>query len=99
MVPLEPPVSISFDFGAVYEGYCYDFGRSVFFGEPGEEYRRCYDLVIQSQAAGIAALKAGNTCEQADAAARAVIVDGGYGEHFRHRLGHAMAWMSTKPPS
>jgi Xaa-Pro aminopeptidase len=46
--------------------------------------------VIQSQAAGIAALKAGNTCEQADAAARAVIVDGGYGEHFRHRLGHAI---------
>ncbi len=90
LVPLEPPVSISFDFGAVYEGYCYDFGRSLFFGEPDEEYRRCYDLVIQSQAAGIAALKAGNTCEQADAAARAVIVDGGYGEHFRHRLGHAI---------
>ena len=90
LVPLEPPVSISFDFGAVYEGYCYDFGRSVFFGEPDEEYRRCYDLVIQSQAAGIAALKAGNTCEQADAAARAVIVDGGYGDAFRHRLGHAI---------
>jgi len=90
LVPLDPPVSISFDFGAVYEGYCYDFGRSVFFGDPGEEYLRCYNLVIQSQAAGIAALKAGNTCEQTDAAARAVIVDGGYGEHFRHRLGHAI---------
>ncbi len=46
LVPLEPPVSISFDFGAVYEGYCYDFGRSVFFGEPDEEYQRCYELVI-----------------------------------------------------
>ena len=33
-LPLEPPVSISFDFGAAYEGYCYDFGRSVFFGTP-----------------------------------------------------------------
>ena len=42
LTPLEPPVSISYDFGAVYEGYCYDFGRSVFFGEPDEEYRRVY---------------------------------------------------------
>jgi Xaa-Pro dipeptidase len=88
--PLYAPVAISYDFGAVYEGYCYDFGRSVFFGEPDAEYRRAYDLVIRSQAGGIAALRAGNTCEEADAAARAVIVEGGYGPAFRHRLGHAI---------
>ncbi|MFN3332521.1 MAG: M24 family metallopeptidase, partial [Caldilinea sp.] len=41
-IPLKPPVSVSFDFGAVYEGYCYDFGRSIFFGEPDEEYRRVH---------------------------------------------------------
>ena len=89
-VPLEPPVSISFDFGAVYGGYCYDYGRSVFFGEPDAEYRRVYQLVIDSQAAGIAALRAGNTCEQADAAARAVIQKSGFGDAFRHRLGHGI---------
>ena len=32
----------------------------------------------------------GNTCEQADAAARAVIEEGGYGHAFRHRLGHGI---------
>ena len=90
LIPLEPPVSISYDFGAVYEGYCYDYGRSVFFGEPDEEYRKVYELVMGAQAAGIAALKAGNTCEQADALARQVIADGGYGHAFRHRLGHAI---------
>lgn len=90
LTPLDPPVSISFDFGAVYEGYCYDYGRSVFFGEPDAEYRKVYDLVIQAQATGIAALAAGNICEQVDAAARAVIADGGYGFAFRHRLGHAI---------
>ena len=89
-VPLEPPVSISFDFGAVYGGYCYDYGRSVFFGEPDDEYRRAYQLVMASQAAGITALHAGNTCEQADAAARAVIEESGYGHAFRHRLGHGI---------
>lgn len=98
LVPLEPPVSISYDFGALYEGYCYDYGRSVYFGEPDEEYRKVYDLVIGAQAAGIAALKAGNTCEQADAAARQVIADGGYGHAFRHRLGHAIGMDVHEPP-
>lgn len=90
LVPLEPPVSISYDMGGVYQGYCYDFGRSVYFGEPDDEYRRVYALVMEAQACGIAALKAGNTCEQANAAARQVIEEGGYGEAFMHRLGHAI---------
>lgn len=98
LLPLDAPVSISFDFGAVHDGYCYDFGRSVFFGDPGEEYRRVYDMVMQSQAAGIAALRAGNTCEQADAAARAVIAEGGYNEAFRHRLGHGIGMDVHEPP-
>lgn len=97
-IPLEPPVSVSFDFGAVYEGYCYDFGRSVFFGEPDEEYRRVHALVMASQAAGIAALRAGGTCQAADAAARQVIVEGGYGHAFRHRLGHGIGMDVHEPP-
>ena len=97
-IALEPPVSVSFDFGAVYEGYCYDFGRSVFFGEPDEEYRRVHALVMASQAAGIAALRAGGTCQAADAAARQVIVDGGYGPAFRHRLGHGIGMDVHDPP-
>jgi Xaa-Pro aminopeptidase len=98
LLPLDAPVSVSFDFGGVLDGYCYDFGRSVFFGEPGDEYRRVYGLVMGAQAAGIAALRAGNTCEQADAAARAVITDAGYGEAFRHRLGHGIGMDVHEPP-
>lgn len=89
-IPLDAPVAVSYDMGAVYEGYCYDYGRSVYFGEPDAEYRRVHELVMASQAAGIAALKVGNTCEAADAAARSVIAEGGWGHGFRHRLGHAI---------
>lgn len=89
-LPLHPPVAVSFDFGAVLDDYCYDFGRSVFFGEPDDEYRRAYALVMAAQAEGIRALRVGNTAEAADAAARAVIAEGGYSEAFRHRLGHAI---------
>lgn len=96
---LSAPVSILFDFGAVFDGYCYDFGRTVSFGEPDEEFQRVYKLVMQSQAAGIAAMKAGQvTCAQVDAAARKVIIDGGYGEAFRHRLGHSIGMDVHEPP-
>ncbi len=98
LLPLDAPVAISFDFGAVYDGYCYDFGRSVFFGEPGAEYRRVHALIMASQAAGIAALRAGNSCAQADAAARTVIAEAGYGEAFRHRLGHGIGMDVHEPP-
>ena len=96
---LNPPVSILFDFGAVHEGYCYDFGRTVAFGEPDKEFQQVYDLVMKSQAAGVAALRADeNSAEEADAAAREIIEQAGYGEEFRHRLGHAIGMDVHEPP-
>lgn len=96
---LNPPVAILFDFGAALDGYCYDFGRTVSFGQPAEELVKIHRLVMASQAAGIQALKAGqHTTAQADAAARAVIDDAGYGPTFRHRLGHAIGMDVHEPP-
>ncbi|NDJ60784.1 MAG: aminopeptidase P family protein [Chloroflexi bacterium] len=96
---LNPPVALLFDFGAIYDGYCYDYGRTVCFGQPDAEMQRVYDLVMQSQAAGIAALQAEvNTTAQTDAAARDVIEAAGYGEAFRHRLGHAIGMDVHEPP-
>ncbi len=96
---LTPPVSILFDFGAILDGYCYDFGRSVFFGDPGKDYLEVFELVMSSQAAGIAALRAGRaTAAEADAAAREVIAAAGHGEAFRHRLGHGIGLDVHEPP-
>lgn len=96
--PIHAGVSVLFDFGAAYNGWCYDFGRTVSFGAPSDEQIRVYNLVMNSQRAGIAALKVGNTCEMADAAARQVIEDGGLGEFFRHRLGHGIGMDVHEPP-
>jgi Xaa-Pro aminopeptidase len=96
---LTAPVSILFDFGAVLDGYCYDFGRTVSFGEPDPELVKVHGLVMASQAAGIAAMKAGGvTAEQVDAAARQVIEEAGYGAEFRHRLGHGIGVDVHEPP-
>ncbi|MCY3934891.1 MAG: M24 family metallopeptidase [Chloroflexi bacterium] len=96
---LAPPVALLFDFGVILDGFCYDYGRTVVFGEPDEQAREVHRLVMASQAAGIAALRAGEvTCEQTDAAARSVIEEGGFGEAFRHRLGHAIGMDVHEPP-
>lgn len=96
---LEPPTSVLFDFGAVLDGMCYDFGRTACMGEPSAEQIKVHRLIMESQAAGIAALKAGAiTCEEVDKAARDVLDDAGYGEAFRHRLGHAIGWDVHEPP-
>lgn len=96
---LTPPVSVLFDFGAVLDGMCYDFGRTVSIGAPSEEQVLVHRLIMESQRAGIAALKAGATsCEAVDKAARDVLVDAGYGDKFRHRLGHGIGWDVHEPP-
>ena len=88
--PLLPPVALLFDFGAVVDGYCYDFGRTVAFGAPPPALQEIHALVMASQAAGIQALCPRRTAAAADAAARAVIAAAGYGSAFRHRLGHGI---------
>jgi Xaa-Pro dipeptidase len=96
---LQPPVAVLFDFGASHEGLCYDYGRTVSFGAPSAEQIKVHRLIMDSQAAGIAALKAGHaTCEQVDRIARDVIAEAGYGEYFRHRLGHGIGWDVHEPP-
>ncbi len=97
--PLQPPVALLFDFGAAYEGYCYDYGRTVFFGEPNADMLKIHSTIMNSQAAGIRALCAGAaTCQDVDRAARAVVVEAGYGPYFRHRLGHGIGMDVHEPP-
>jgi Xaa-Pro aminopeptidase len=83
-------ISVSYDFGAALNGYCSDFGRTIYIGKPSDRFRKAYASVIAAQAAGAAAMKPGVRASEVDSAARRVIEDAGFGEHFRHRLGHAI---------
>jgi Xaa-Pro aminopeptidase len=89
-LPLREGESVLFDFGAVVDGYCSDFGRTIFCGEPTAEYRRAHQAMIDGQAAGQAAAKPGVTCAEVNRACRAPIEEAGYGEYFRHRMGHCI---------
>jgi len=78
------------DWGARCDGYCSDCTRTVAAGEPSDEARALYDLVLQAQLAGLEAVRAGRGARETDAKARAVIDAAGEGEHFGHGLGHGV---------
>jgi Xaa-Pro dipeptidase len=86
---------ILIDTGAPVDGYLSDITRSYVFGTPSQRQRDIWNLEKQAQAAGFAAARPGNRCEDVDAAARGVIVAAGYGPGYAtpglpHRTGHGI---------
>jgi Xaa-Pro dipeptidase len=81
------------DGGCGVEGYASDVTRTSVYGKPSEKISRAFDLVRKSQDAALDAARAGRLSGTVDDAARAVIVNGGYGpdyKFFTHRLGHGI---------
>ncbi|HOO08749.1 MAG TPA: Xaa-Pro peptidase family protein [Cyclobacteriaceae bacterium] len=84
------------DGGCGVGGYRSDISRTVVFGaEPTPRQREVWDLQKKSQAAGFAAAKLGDPCENVDIAARKVLTDAGYGPGYKvpgcpHRTGHGI---------
>jgi Xaa-Pro dipeptidase len=93
-----PGTAVSLDFGAVLDGYCSDFGRSVHIGEPSAEYERVHAVVVEAEEAAIRVARPGVIAADVDRAARAVIEDAGLGEWFRHRTGHCIGMDTHERP-
>jgi Xaa-Pro aminopeptidase len=81
---------VVFDMGAELDGYCSDGTRTFATGEPGEEAREVYDLVLAAQLASLAAIRVGASGKEVDAVAREMISEAGHGDHFGHGLGHGV---------
>ncbi len=78
------------DFGALYNGYHADMTRTVVIGEATSRHQEIYDIVLESQLAGIAAGKAGITGSELDEVCRSVIRSAGYEKQFIHSTGHGI---------
>ncbi len=96
---IQPGDFITMDFGAQYRGYCSDMTRTVAVGFVTEEMERVYNTVLKAQLAGIAAAKAGITGGEADAAARKVIEEAGFGKYFGHGFGHSLGLQIHEAPN
>ncbi|MGI5898606.1 MAG: M24 family metallopeptidase [Christensenellales bacterium] len=81
---------ITFDFGCKINGYCSDFTRTIAVGGIDPELEKIYNIVLEANLKGLAAVKAGTMCKDVDAAAREHIASCGYGRNFGHSTGHGV---------
>jgi Xaa-Pro aminopeptidase len=86
------------DFGAVVGGYCADITRTVVVGEASERQREVFGVVREANAQAAAAVRPGMRGRDADAVARRLIAERGYGEAFGHSLGHGIGLEVHEPP-
>jgi Xaa-Pro aminopeptidase len=78
------------DFGALVDGYHSDMTRTVMVGDPTPTQQRMYDVVLEAQATGVAAVAAGVEARAVDAACRDVIGAAGWADAFLHGTGHGV---------
>jgi len=91
---------IVLDFGALVDGYHSDMTRTVCVGEPRDPVLgRMVEAVIASQAAGVAAVKAGVVASDVDKACRDVLRGYGWEEAFLHGTGHGVGLDIHEAPS
>ena len=86
------------DMGARVGGYSSDLSRTICIGRPDGFFGTIYHLVLEAQRAAIAGIEGGMSGDEADAIARRVIADGGYGDHFGHGLGHGIGLAPHEHP-
>lgn len=87
------------DYGAKVDGYCSDMTRTVVLGKADGEMKNIYNTVLTAQSEANKFIRAGVSCKDADAVARKVISDAGYGEYFSHSLGHSLGLEIHESPT
>ncbi|MCM3597159.1 Xaa-Pro peptidase family protein [Metabacillus idriensis] len=90
---------LTLDFGAYYKGYCSDITRTIAVGDPSDELKKIYSIVLEAQLRGMNGIKAGMTGKEADALTRDYISENGYGEYFGHSTGHGLGMEVHEGPS
>jgi Xaa-Pro aminopeptidase len=85
--------------GETATGYRSDCTRTyVVGGSASSDVAEWYAVLQAAQEASTAAVRPGVTAEDVDAAARRVIDDAGWGEHFIHRTGHGIGLDTHEAP-
>ncbi len=90
---------ITFDIGAVYDGYHSDMTRTVALSYATDEMKQVYDIVLNAHKEAEKVICAGNTCADVDNAARDYIISKGYGEYFGHSTGHGVGLEIHEKPT
>jgi Xaa-Pro aminopeptidase len=78
------------DMGAILAHYCSDITRTVVVGKASPKVRGWHKAVQEARTAAVAAVRAGATCGEVDAAARQVLAGYRLDRYFTHSTGHGL---------
>ncbi|HHW46394.1 MAG TPA: aminopeptidase P family protein [Clostridiales bacterium] len=95
---VKPGDFITFDFGAVKDGYHSDMTRTIALEYATDEMQKVYYCVLSAQIAALNIIKEGLPCGEVDKAARDVIELQGFGEYFVHSTGHGVGLKIHEEP-
>ncbi len=73
-----------------YKGYVSDATRTFGLGSISSEAKKIYEIVKESQEAGLKAVKPNVSCKSVDDVCRKTISKKGYGKYFIHSTGHGI---------
>jgi Xaa-Pro aminopeptidase len=89
---------IVMDIGAKCGGYASDLTRTICLGSEDARFRNIYDIVLKAQLAAEEEIRSGIGGAEADAIARRIITEAGYGDYFGHSLGHGVGLAIHEQP-
>jgi Xaa-Pro aminopeptidase len=78
------------DYGVRVNGWCCDFTRTLFLGQPNKFHEKIYNLVLKAQLAALKKVKLGAHCAEVDLTARNIIAKAGLARYYNHFTGHAV---------
>jgi Xaa-Pro aminopeptidase len=89
---------VTFDVGVRVDGYCCDMTRTLFLDGPTPKFKKVYVTVRRAQLAALQQIRPGNKSTLADATARRIIRNAGFGDYFGHSLGHGVGLATHEGP-
>ena len=82
------PVTVQLEIGI--DGYWAELTRTFFAGDASDAWRRAHTACMGAQDAALAIIRDGAGARQVDDAARGVMRQAGFGDAFKHGLGHGV---------
>jgi Xaa-Pro aminopeptidase len=74
------------------DGFWTDITRTYCIGEPDDRQRMMYDAIFLAGRAALDAIAPGVAAAHVDSCAREVMIDHGFGDAFKHGLGHSVGF-------
>ena len=90
---------IIIDMGARIDGYCGDLTRTLWLGEPDEQFATTYNAVLKAQVDTKAVMTAGRPVSDVAIAADTSLQESGFGEYILHSVGHGVGLEIHESPS